>query len=567
MVKHIVLWKIKDDENKQKNIDRMIEMLTALVGKIDGLVGIEMGYNFDVSSEYDVVLYATFKNAVALKYYQNHPEHVKCKEFIGKIATGRTSADYFWEEEISAQRPFAETPDAPEPPETTSSKVEPKPVTPPVQKAEPKPFEFEFTPNNTTAKPTEQVNAPTPPFVPKTEPPKTEPKPSIFKKKETVPTPPPPPMATSDDTWTCQNCGKVMPNYVGTCGCGEPKPFEFEFTSNNNAPVATPPVAPVKVQEPKSTVNTASYNSAEKISRKPIFSQTDNNTQSDSWTCPNCHKVLPNYVGTCGCGEPKPFGDFNNTTPPDIQNNDNFENTENTYEINEKFSNVEPSLPSYNPQIQNQNTQDNDFTQQDLSFIKNDSANTNNVNNYNNTSAPDFSFIKPSDNNFSNTEQPIYPNAVQPTNNEQNTPTNTNNEPENNETDDGYFFNFDNMPPPAPMRFSDEPPASLHLNVNDPKPMNYNDIKKQVPGYENNPQPVEIKSVSRFKNSDTPKIEKKHLFGKKAKEADALKKAEEVANSRKDVPNDGTWTCPNCGKVMPTYVGTCGCGEPKPFEF
>ncbi|MGN1457542.1 MAG: Dabb family protein, partial [Acutalibacteraceae bacterium] len=73
MVKHIVLWKIKDDDNKQKNIDLMIEMLTSLVGKIDGLVGIEMGYNFDVSSEYDVVLYATFKNAVALKYYQNHP--------------------------------------------------------------------------------------------------------------------------------------------------------------------------------------------------------------------------------------------------------------------------------------------------------------------------------------------------------------------------------------------------------------------------------------------------------------------------------------------------------------
>ena len=46
-----------------------------------------------------------------------------------------------------------------------------------------------------------------------------------------------------------------------------------------------------------------------------------------------------------------------------------------------------------------------------------------------------------------------------------------------------------------------------------------------------------------------------------------LRKAQEAVDSRKDVPNDGTWTCPNCGKVMPKYVGTCGCGEPQPFEF
>ena len=42
MVKHIVLWKIKDSADKQQNIDRMIEMLTSLVGKIDGLVSVEM---------------------------------------------------------------------------------------------------------------------------------------------------------------------------------------------------------------------------------------------------------------------------------------------------------------------------------------------------------------------------------------------------------------------------------------------------------------------------------------------------------------------------------------------
>ena len=28
-----------------------------------------------------------------------------------------------------------------------------------------------------------------------------------------------------------------------------------------------------------------------------------------------------------------------------------------------------------------------------------------------------------------------------------------------------------------------------------------------------------------------------------------------------------TWTCPNCGRIVPYYVGNCGCGEPMPFEF
>ena len=34
------------------------------------------------------------------------------------------------------------------------------------------------------------------------------------------------PLEQRSDTWTCPNCGKIMPNYVGTCGCGEVKPFD-----------------------------------------------------------------------------------------------------------------------------------------------------------------------------------------------------------------------------------------------------------------------------------------------------------------------------------------------------
>ncbi|MGN1457642.1 MAG: hypothetical protein ACI4XP_06780, partial [Acutalibacteraceae bacterium] len=188
--------------------------------------------------------------------------------------------------------------------------------------------------------------------------------------------------------------------------------------------------------------------------------------------------------------------------------------------------------------------------------------------------APDLSFIKSSDSNFSGSEQPVYPNMTQPTTKGQDEVQNSYSNAENNEEDGGYFFNFDNMPPPAPMRFSDAPPASMHLNIDSPKPMSYEDMKNSSeysdynnPAQQSEPQPKQFSHLGKSDNPQQPKPEKKHLFGKKAKDADALKKAEEIVNSRKDVPNDGTWTCPNCGKVMPKYVGTCGCGESQPFEF
>ena len=113
MVKHIVLWKVKDSAEKQQNIERMTTMLNALVGKIEGLVSVELGYNFNTSSDYDVVLYATLKSASALRRYQNHPEHVKCKDFIGSITESRVAADYFYDEETAVAPPYIEDEDIP----------------------------------------------------------------------------------------------------------------------------------------------------------------------------------------------------------------------------------------------------------------------------------------------------------------------------------------------------------------------------------------------------------------------------------------------------------------------
>ena len=92
MIRHIVCWKLKD-ENKEENIARMKRELTALVGKIDGLVSLEVGACFE-NGAWDAALDSVFESREALEGYRVHPEHVKVADFIHTIMVERTAVDY-----------------------------------------------------------------------------------------------------------------------------------------------------------------------------------------------------------------------------------------------------------------------------------------------------------------------------------------------------------------------------------------------------------------------------------------------------------------------------------------
>ena len=80
MVKHIILWQLKDEfSNEEKeNIKAGIKSgLEGLKGKIDGLIDIKVNTNPLPSSNADVMLDSSFESEVALKAYSTHPEHVK----------------------------------------------------------------------------------------------------------------------------------------------------------------------------------------------------------------------------------------------------------------------------------------------------------------------------------------------------------------------------------------------------------------------------------------------------------------------------------------------------------
>ena len=79
MVKHVILWQLKDelDANQKIEVKKNIKTgLEGLLGKIDGLTEIKVYIERLESSNADLMLYSVFESEAALKGYAVHPEHV-----------------------------------------------------------------------------------------------------------------------------------------------------------------------------------------------------------------------------------------------------------------------------------------------------------------------------------------------------------------------------------------------------------------------------------------------------------------------------------------------------------
>ena len=98
MIKHIVMWRLKDfaaGATKEENAVKLKQSLEELDSVIDAISAIEVGINFNGSpAAFDVVLYSEFENREALEAYQKHPEHLKIVDFVGEIRTDRAVVDY-----------------------------------------------------------------------------------------------------------------------------------------------------------------------------------------------------------------------------------------------------------------------------------------------------------------------------------------------------------------------------------------------------------------------------------------------------------------------------------------
>ncbi|RLD59620.1 MAG: Dabb family protein [Bacteroidetes bacterium] len=98
MVKHIVMLKLKDTDDRIEKLENALQLKKAietLSYKIDEVKYMEVGLNYnDKSSAYDLVLTSTFDNSEALEVYRTHKEHVKVLDFLNEVTEKTAVVDY-----------------------------------------------------------------------------------------------------------------------------------------------------------------------------------------------------------------------------------------------------------------------------------------------------------------------------------------------------------------------------------------------------------------------------------------------------------------------------------------
>lgn len=98
MVKHVILWKLKDEysESEKERIKKEAKRaLESLAGKIAGLSEIKVHTQGLSSSNADMMLDSAFESEEALKGYAAHPDHVAvANEFVRPYTAARFCLDY-----------------------------------------------------------------------------------------------------------------------------------------------------------------------------------------------------------------------------------------------------------------------------------------------------------------------------------------------------------------------------------------------------------------------------------------------------------------------------------------
>lgn len=91
MLKHVVLWKLKDPAQGPE-LKRRLE---ALVGQVPSIRSFEVGLNVvaaDTAS--DVVLVSSFDDLAGLQAYVEHPAHQRVVDFVKQVVSERRAVDY-----------------------------------------------------------------------------------------------------------------------------------------------------------------------------------------------------------------------------------------------------------------------------------------------------------------------------------------------------------------------------------------------------------------------------------------------------------------------------------------
>ena len=97
MVKHFIIWKLKDTLTKEEKAAARAEAkrrLESLNGKIDGMISIKVHIDRLPTSTGDMMLESYFIDEAALAGYQKNPLHLEAATFVRSVVAERLCLDF-----------------------------------------------------------------------------------------------------------------------------------------------------------------------------------------------------------------------------------------------------------------------------------------------------------------------------------------------------------------------------------------------------------------------------------------------------------------------------------------
>lgn len=97
MVKHIVLFKLKDEAPAEARLAAMNAFkaaIEALPAKIPFIRSIEVGLNINPAETWSIALYSEFDSLDDVRRYTVHPDHVAAGKLLAEVRESRACVDY-----------------------------------------------------------------------------------------------------------------------------------------------------------------------------------------------------------------------------------------------------------------------------------------------------------------------------------------------------------------------------------------------------------------------------------------------------------------------------------------
>lgn len=97
MVKHIVLFKLKDEAPAEARLAAMNAFkaaIEALPARIPFIRSIEVGLNINPAETWSIALYSEFDSLDDVRRYAVHPDHVAAGKLLAEVRESRACVDY-----------------------------------------------------------------------------------------------------------------------------------------------------------------------------------------------------------------------------------------------------------------------------------------------------------------------------------------------------------------------------------------------------------------------------------------------------------------------------------------